>query len=289
MSRLEDVGHPGAEKMQLVPHPKEEVVALGEFPDLLGLEIVLDRELLDRGDPQLDPRHPQGVLEIAQSAYAVLDIRLLVENRVRELGPPVRLVLQPGQDVVLRRFARVKMAVGLLEGRVQRLRAGDEPRLEEGGLGLHVLAGLDEDLLDRAGGMAGLQAAVPQDVEDLPGHVFLAGRDHGRLGLRRKKKHDVDVAPRGELRPAIPPERDQRDRRGRLVRPPVRRHGVIEQPRQQHIDNFRPAPRDRQAALPGRMARAQRRHLLLQEALARRHPRGDRGVVGENQGGRAAR
>ena len=68
--------------MQFVADAQQEVVAATKRREVVGRHIVLPGEFIDVRDVELHPRHPDGVLIIAQAADAVLDLRLLVENRV---------------------------------------------------------------------------------------------------------------------------------------------------------------------------------------------------------------
>ena len=85
--------------MQFRPHPQQEIVgglellALGPGDEFALLQI------LQRAGGVFEKGHPEQVLEVAQAAAAVFDVRFLHAGRVAELAPPRRLVLQPHRDV----------------------------------------------------------------------------------------------------------------------------------------------------------------------------------------------
>ena len=177
------------------------------------------------------------------------------------------------------------LAVRLGEIGKERLRPGEVARFEQGGLGADVAGGLGENLVEGAGGMADLQAQVPERIQDAVGKVFLEPGQPGGLGRGGVEEHHVDVAQRIQLAAAVAAQRDQADGRGRFaVLAAPRLHGVIEQGQQQPVH----LPRDGGDDLPARIAPAVHfldpRALHLQVDLARRQPLGRR--AGAREGGR---
>ena len=207
---VEGIGRARADEMEFVADAQEEIVGLLGGFDVGGFEVTLGGEIGEGFDAEFHTGHPDGVLEIAQAADAVLHVGLLVEDGVGELGAARGLVVQPGGDVGLGVLARVEVAVGLGEGLGKGGGAGDVAGLEEGGLGLDVLAGFDEDFLERAGGVADLEAAIPEQVEDFLSEVFLERLGRAGFGLGGEKEHHVDVAPRGQFAAAVTAEGEER-------------------------------------------------------------------------------
>ena len=191
-------------------------------------------------------------------------------------------------DVALGILRGGEIAVGLGKGLVERGRAGDEVRFEQGGLRLDVLARLHEDLVDGAGGMADLEVAVPEEVEDLVDEVFLQRLHDRRFGLRREEEHHVDVALRAEFVPAVAAEGDQADRGGQVaVGAAVRIEGVVEKAGQHDVDHRGAGLGDLEPGLAGVVMHADHRALQPQEGLAggqalrrRAPPPGNSGVRG---------
>ena len=159
--------------MKLVADAEEEIVGALEGREVVGAEVVLRGKLVDLGDVELHAGHPHGVLVIAQATHAVLDVGFLVEDGVGILGAPVGLILDARGDVVLRVLGGVVAAVGLREGVVEFLRTRDAPRLQHRRLGLDVFPRLGERFVNRASDVADLEAAVPEDVENLGREVLL--------------------------------------------------------------------------------------------------------------------
>jgi hypothetical protein len=91
------------------------------------------------------------------------------------------------------------------------------------------------------------------------------------------KEHDVDVAQRAKLAPAVAAHRHERHRRRLHVRGARR-----QQPLQQHVDDAGTRLGDPLAALARAMAHPQHLVLQPQEALARLQP------AGRGRGGRQA-
>ena len=60
-------------------------------------------------------------------------------------------------------------------------------------------AGFVEGLVDRAGGVADFQPAIPENVEDFVSEMCLEGLGGGRLRLRWEEKHHVDITEGAEL------------------------------------------------------------------------------------------
>ena len=278
------VGRARTQEVQLVADAQEEVVTALESLEIIGPEVVLRRQLIDGGDVELHPGHPDGVLVVTQAADAVLDVGFLIEDGVRVLRAPGGLIVEPRLDVLPWVLGRVVAAVGLGEGVVELLRARDAACLEQRGLGEDVLPGLSERLVEGARRVTHLQSAVPQDVEDLVGEVFLQRLGLRRLGLGGEQEHHVDVAERRELAPPVASQRHQRDGwHGALGGRGIAAEGVGEQVDEERVDDLRPLSADRQSRAARLMPLPQRSRLRAQELPASRQPRGHGDLAGKSE------
>ena len=89
--------------------------------------------------------------------------------------------------------------------------ARDAPRLQIGGLRLHVLVRISHRATHRARGVPHFEARVPQRVENLFHHRIQARIE--LLRLVRMQKHDVHIAEKIHLPAAITADRHERDPR----------------------------------------------------------------------------
>ena len=161
----------------------------------------------------LEKRHPEKVLIIAQAAAAVFDVRLLHRGGVAELRAPRGLVLQPRRDVLVHMAGHAFGHDQFLQLLEQLFVAGEEPRLDQRGLGLHVGVGHLHRVVNAAHGMADFQADVPERIEQAVHHArelwqSPAARDH----LAVVQKHEINVAVRIEFRAAVAADGDERER-----------------------------------------------------------------------------
>ena len=85
--------------MQFGPHAQQKIVGGLELLALGLADKFLLLQFPQRARAVFEERHPQQVLEIAQAAAAVLDVRLLHAGRIAVFGVPRRLVFQPRGDV----------------------------------------------------------------------------------------------------------------------------------------------------------------------------------------------
>ena len=171
---------------------------------------------------------PQRGLEVAQSALALLDVRLEQPDRSAVPGPPSAQLLELLLDELLD-LAGVELgddgALQLLEeGRVPRQQPAVEKRRARG----VIVARQGEGFLQRAGAEAGFQPRVPKGAMEALRHRFRAGLPRGVRFLRRQKGEEVDVGARGQLAPPIAAGRDQRQIRGRAVLRDQRGEHVLE-------------------------------------------------------------
>ena len=98
-------------------------------------------QFAQRARAVFEKRHPQQVLEIAQAAAAIFEVRLLHAGRVAIFGAPRQLVFQPQGDVFFLEAVHTFRHQRLLKFFEQRLIARDQPRLDERRFGLHVGVG----------------------------------------------------------------------------------------------------------------------------------------------------
>ncbi len=274
--QVHDVGGAGTDKMQLVADPQHEVVGALKRRQIVRPKVVLGGEFGDRRDVELHPGHPDRVLVVAQAADAVLEVRFLVENGVRKLGAPVRLIVKACGDIALGVFADVVAPVGLREGIVELGRTGDESGLQECRFGLDILSRLVESVVNGTRRIPDFEATIPQDVENLVGQMLLQRLGVAGLRLGRKKEHDVDIAPRRQFAPPVAAQRDERD--GGRQRAAVARIGIeraVEKVDEQFIDGFCAIMGDLQAGFASGVPRAQRGRFPFEKLLARGQSVGD--------------
>ena len=119
-------------------------------------------------------------------------------------------------------------------------------------------AGFVEGLVDRAGGVADLQPAIPENVEDFIGDMCLEGLGGGRLRLRWEEKHHVDIAEGVELAASVATEcyEGHGGRQGADVAR-VGFNGVVEKVREQGVDQCRALVGRGEAGGPGLVSGAQ--------------------------------
>ena len=85
--------------MQFRPRAQQKIVGGLQLPALGFADKFLLLQFAQRARTVFEERHPQQVLEIAQAAAAVFDVRFLHARGIAVLGPPRRLVFQPHRDV----------------------------------------------------------------------------------------------------------------------------------------------------------------------------------------------
>ncbi len=266
--QIEEIGRPFAHIVELVAGAQEEVVGALDALGVAPAQIVLGDEFVEVADAQADARHPEGVLVIAETADAVLDVGFLDEGGVAVFCAAGALVEESGGDVLGGAFVGGEVGVGAVKLFVQGGVAGEEAGFEEGGLGLVIAAGLGEDDGDGACGVTDFEAAVPENVEGFVGEVF----EEGFHGLRARgglvKKHEVDVAEGAELGATVAAQGDQGDAgRGGAVGTDVAVDRIVEQVPEHHIDHAGAFAGDFQSGGAGIVAHADHRAFQAQKGL----------------------
>ena len=240
--------------MQLVAGAQQEVVAGLKLLAVPGADHPLGLELLERVCAVLEVGHPQQILVVAQTAAAVLDVGLLQQGGVAELHAARVLVanahLQVGVDVV----ADAPGLEALLKLPEQRGVAGDEASLDQRRLGLHVVVGDVDRILNVAHRVADLHPEVVQRVDQAAGagelfKEWMAVDARQRRHRAVVQQHDVDVAVGVEFRAPVTPDRDKRNLEpARAAGRPEGCERPVEQRAEQCVDHLRPAKADLEAA-----------------------------------------
>ena len=163
--------------------------------------------------------HPVQVLEIAQTAAAILDVRLLHRGRIAEFGAARRLILHARGNVFVFAALDAFGDDGLLEFFEELFVSRYEARFDQGGFGLHVLVRDLNAFADRAHGMADFETKVPQRVQNAV-HDLREMRQRLAEGddLAGVQEHDIDVTVRIQFGAAVTAKGNQRQRRKLLLR-----------------------------------------------------------------------
>ena len=178
------------QEVHVAAHRPEEIAAAAEAAVLAPVVDALLDQLLALAHAIDVLGDPVERVQVAQAALAVLDVRL--DQIARLPGAAVALLAlgELGGDELgggalhhLLVEARHQLVVELAF-------AEQEPRLQHRGADRHVRLGLPDAFVHRAGGVADLQAHVPQAIEDRFGDLLAPG------GLLvRQQKQQIDVGP----------------------------------------------------------------------------------------------
>ena len=243
--------------MQVVAHAQQKVV--GGF-ELFPLAFADQPALFQFGQgprPVFEKGHPDQVLKIAQTAAAVLDVRLLHRRGIAELRPPRLLVRQASLDMPVFGPAHAPGQHHRLHVPEQLLVAGDKPRFDQRRLRLHVAIGNFDAIVHRPHRMADLQADVPQRVKHTVGErrqkrVRFAARRRDRVAV--VQEHDLNVALRIQLAATVAADAHHREL-GRRSFGFHRRVGPdrVQKVTQQHVHHRCPGPANVASADAGAM------------------------------------
>ena len=239
--------------VQFRPYAQQKVVggfklfALGFGDELAFLQF------LQRARAILEKRHPQHILEIAQAAAAVFDVRFLHAGRVAELAVTPRLVFEPRGNVFSLITVHTPGHERLFKFFEQHLAARNQPRLDERGFRLHVGVGDVDAIVNAPHRVADLQAGVPQRIQHSVNQLGQMRQRFARRDLAVVQKHEVNVAVRVQFRAAVTADGDERERRKLLLR--LRRQTASRRPPKDAATARQGSPR-----APGRFrARPRRR------------------------------
>ena len=205
--------------MQFRPRAQQKIIGRLQLPALGFADKFLLLQFAQRARAVFEKRHPQQVLEIAQAAAAVFDVRLLHAGRVAELGAPRRLVFQPHRNVFVLETGDAFVDERFLEPGEQRLLADDEPRFDERRFRLHVRVRHIHAIVNAPHRVSDLQADVPQRIQHAVNQPGQIRQRFARRNLAVVQKHEVNVAVRVQLAAAVTANRHQRQRRKFLLRP----------------------------------------------------------------------
>ena len=186
--------------MQMGAHRPEEVEGADEGADLAALEHLQLRHAVDPlGRVQIFGDPEEGV-EVAQAALPLLHIGL---DHVAA-GASSRLTLVPLLQLGGHEFgagaAHHLVAEAGLQLLGQALVAGQAPRLQDGGADGEILAGELHAFLDRARGVADLEAQIPQGVEHVLDHALhmgglLVGAQKQQIEVGEGRERAAPIAP----------------------------------------------------------------------------------------------
>ena len=212
------------EVVHLVPDPPEEVARAPHLADVALGEERAGEELGEPRDLEADAGEPERRLEVAQPALRLLHVRLEQVERVAEpVAARAHLRELVREELV---HLRLGEAVQLLplELPEERAVAGEEAQVEQRGARRVVLR---RELIAGAqvpDGVAHLELQVPERVEQ----PLARGLDEGVRLAPAVQDEQVHVRERREVPPAVPAERDDRDRRRRVRRRRLRARALPE-------------------------------------------------------------
>ena len=140
----------------------------------------------------------QGV-QVAQAAVAFLDVGLDEIARGAGAGVADVLLLELGVDEGPGIAFKHVLAEAALEFGEQRLVAEDQAGVEQRGANGHVGVGQPHALIDVAGGVADLEAEIPEQIEHVFGDALapgglLVGQQEQEIDVRARRQHAAAVA-----------------------------------------------------------------------------------------------
>ena len=191
------------EEMDVAADRPEEIGAAAEGAVFLGVEHAAFDELIGFAHPVDIFGDPEQRMQVAQAALAVLDVGF---DQIARLPGTAMTLFALGQ------FGGHEFGGGalhhfLVEARhqfvVERLVAGEEPRLQDRGADRHVAARLPDRFIDRARGVADLQPHVPQAVQDRFGDLLapgglLVGQDEQQIDVGFRRHQAAAIAAGGD-------------------------------------------------------------------------------------------
>ena len=177
------------EIMQLVADAVEEVVGPLHLAEGGGREKFLLGEIGHGSSAGFDEGHPEQALVVAQPATAVLHIRFLKIDGIRELGVARAHVLVPRLEIRLLLSLQTAPLKLRLEFRKLLLVAGQEPRFDQRCFRFVIIIGKCDAFRDRPRDRTDLEPDVGQQVKDLWMTAAVSGRQRrGRAAGHQKKQ-----------------------------------------------------------------------------------------------------
>ena len=196
------------DEMQIAAHRPQEIGAAAEGAVFLRVEHAALDQLVGLAHAVDIFRDPEQRVQVAQAALAVLDVGFDQIARLPGAAVPLLALGELGGD----EFGRGALHHFLVEARdqfvVERLVAGQEPRLEDRGADRHVAARLPDRFVDRARGVADLQSHVPQAIQNgfrdllAPGGL-LVGQDEQQIDVGFRRHQAAAIAAGGDHRHAL--------------------------------------------------------------------------------------
>ena len=200
----------GLEELQHVPGLREDPVGF-------GLKYFV--QVLQVPGVQFEPREPDQVMKITQTAAAVLQVRLQHRGRGSVFFVPEQLIPLAVFDILLLMVFDALLKDAFLQFQIKLTIARDAARLDQGGLGQHVTVGQLYTFIQCADGVSHAQMQVIKRIEKL-----LIGQLHERMGPLRlttqfavMQKHQIDIRAGIELTAAVTAQRDQSHHRYLLL------------------------------------------------------------------------
>ena len=203
------------EEMQVAAHRPQEIGAAAEGAVFLRVEHAALQQFVGLAHAVDVFRDPEQRVQVAQAALAVLHVGLDQIARLAAAAMPLLALGEFRGD----EFGRGALHHVLVEARdqfvVERLVAGQEPRLEDGGADRHVAARLPDRFIDRAGGVADLQPHVPQAIENGFGDLLapgglLVGQDEQQIDVGFRRHQAAAIAAGRDHRHALGARRHRR-------------------------------------------------------------------------------
>ena len=200
---------------QALLRPSGEIVQMAAHGPEEGRRLLEGRDLGGAQHPALDQSgdlvhlieifgDPVEGMEVAQAPLAVLDIGL---QRVAGIAGALVALVALGElgldevEAVAGDHLAAEAALQLLE---QLRIAPEESGFQQPGADGHIRLGLADAFVHRAGGVADLEAQIPEAVEHELHHLLAMGRQ-----LVGQQEEQIDVRAGGELAAAIAADRHQ--------------------------------------------------------------------------------
>ena len=203
------------DEMQIAAHRPQEIGAAAEGAVFLRVEHAALDQFVGLAHAIDVFRDPEQRVQVAQAALAVLDVGLDQIARLPAAAMAFLALGELGGD----EFGRGALHHVLVEARdqfvVERLVAGQEARLEDGGADRHVAARLPDRFIDRTRGVADLQPHVPQAIENGFGDLLapgglLVGQDEQQIDVGFRRHQAAAIAAGGDHRHALGARADMR-------------------------------------------------------------------------------